>query len=87
MLGNVPAAIRSIAAKLLATKYEAHLVGGCVRDILIGREPKDWDIATDAKPEDIQAVFPESIYENSFGTVAVKLKTENPPQQNKLATG
>jgi tRNA nucleotidyltransferase/poly(A) polymerase len=37
--------------------YEAYLVGGGVRDLLLGREPKDFDIATDAHPEDIRAIF------------------------------
>ena len=51
--------------------FQAYLVGGCVRDIFLGRKPKDWDITTNAKPEDIQAVFPKTVYENTFGTVAV----------------
>lgn len=50
-------------------------MGGCVRDILLNREPKDWDIATNAKPEKIQGIFPDSIYENQFGTVGVKIPT------------
>lgn len=58
--------------------YEAYLVGGCVRDLLIGREPKDWDIATNANPEQIQAVFPDSFYENDYGTVGVKTGSEDP---------
>ena len=55
--------------------FEAYLVGGCVRDLLIGRKPKDWDITTNAKPEDIQRVFPDSFYENDFGTVGVKTES------------
>lgn len=51
--------------------FEAYLVGGCVRDILIGREPKDWDITTNALPEQIIPLFNKTFYENSFGTVAV----------------
>jgi len=51
--------------------FEAYLVGGCVRDIFLGRKPKDWDITTNAKPEQIQALFPKTVYENTFGTVAV----------------
>jgi len=69
---KIPSEITNIAEKLQKAGYEAYLVGGCVRDILLGREPKDWDIATDAKPEEIQKIFPDSIYENKFGTVAVK---------------
>ncbi|HUX36003.1 MAG TPA: HD domain-containing protein [Candidatus Paceibacterota bacterium] len=58
--------------------FEAYLVGGCVRDLLIKKEPKDWDIATNAKPDEIQKVFPESVYENDFGTVGVKTDSEDP---------
>ncbi|MDP3955841.1 MAG: HD domain-containing protein [bacterium] len=51
--------------------FEAYLVGGCVRDLLLEREPKDWDITTNATPEQIQAVFEHTNYENNFGTVRV----------------
>lgn len=51
--------------------FEAYLVGGCVRDILLGRKPKDWDITTNATPDKIQAIFTKTVYENTFGTVAV----------------
>ncbi|MBI5742493.1 MAG: HD domain-containing protein [Candidatus Niyogibacteria bacterium] len=58
--------------------YEAYLVGGCVRDLLIGRKPKDWDITTNAKPEAIQKLFAEHFYENSFGTVSVITESLDP---------
>ena len=51
--------------------FEAYLVGGCVRDIIMGREPKDWDITTNAKPEQIINLFPKTVYENDFGTVLI----------------
>ena len=57
---------------LVGGKFQAYLVGGCVRDLLMNREPKDWDIATSAKPHEIQKIFPDSVYENKFGTVGVK---------------
>ena len=47
------------------------MVGGSIRDTLIGREPYDWDLATDARPERLQELFPGAVYENQFGTVAV----------------
>ena len=58
-------------------KFQAYLVGGCVRDLLMGREPKDWDITTNAKPEQIQKIFPNSVYENKFGTVGVKTNSKD----------
>jgi putative nucleotidyltransferase with HDIG domain len=48
------------------------VVGGSLRDTLGGRRPKDWDLATSALPETTQALFPGSVYENAFGTVAVR---------------
>jgi poly(A) polymerase/tRNA nucleotidyltransferase (CCA-adding enzyme) len=50
---------------------------------LLGRTPKDWDITTDARPEAIQKVFPESVYENTFGTVGVKAPRSLPTAQTK----
>jgi tRNA nucleotidyltransferase (CCA-adding enzyme) len=58
--------------------FEAYLVGGCVRDMLLKRVPKDWDITTNAKPEEIQVLFPEHVYENTFGTVGVKVARFHP---------
>jgi poly(A) polymerase/tRNA nucleotidyltransferase (CCA-adding enzyme) len=69
---SFPEQVKKIADELEKNGHQAYLVGGCVRDILLGREPKDWDIATDAHPEMVQKIFPESVYENEFGTVGVK---------------
>jgi tRNA nucleotidyltransferase/poly(A) polymerase len=69
---TVPPVVEEVARKLQNNGYQSCLVGGCVRDLILGREPKDWDVATDATPEEIQKVFPESVYENQFGTVGVK---------------
>lgn len=51
--------------------FEAFAVGGCVRDVLLGKKPADWDVATNAKPEEIQELFPQNFYANKFGTVTV----------------
>lgn len=68
----IPSEIKNILAKLQGAGFEAYAVGGCVRDLLLGKKPKDWDVCTNALPEQIQAVFPDSFYENEFGTVGVK---------------
>ncbi len=75
---EIPKEVTEIAKTLAEAGFEAYLVGGCVRDILLGREPKDWDITTNAKPEKIQQLFPDSVYENKFGTVGVKTRSEDP---------
>src|SRR5581483_297544 len=74
---RVPKEVREVAEGLRMAGFEAYLVGCCVRDLLLDRTPKDWDITTNAKPEDIQHVFPESFYENDFGTVGVKTGSED----------
>lgn len=74
---RIPSEVRTVAEGLRAGGFEAYLVGGCVRDLLLDRTAKDWDLTTNAKPEDIQRLFPESFYENDFGTVGVKTGSED----------
>lgn len=75
---DIPLEIRTVAATLETAGYEAYLVGGCVRDLLLGRAPKDWDITTDAVPDAIMALFPDSYCNNDYGTVGVKTESEDP---------
>jgi len=70
--------IKEVADKLTAAGFEPYLVGGCLRDLLLDKQPKDWDLTTGAKPEEILKAFPDSIYENKFGTVAIKTESEDP---------
>ncbi|MDO8557508.1 MAG: HD domain-containing protein [Candidatus Jorgensenbacteria bacterium] len=74
---KVPKEVNEIANGLTKAGYEAYLVGGCVRDLIMKCEPKDWDITTSAEPEKIQEIFPESVYENDFGTVGVKTGSDD----------
>jgi tRNA nucleotidyltransferase (CCA-adding enzyme) len=69
---EAPAPVAELLATLRAGGHSAYVVGGCLRDALLGREPSDWDLTTDAPPERIQALFPRSLYENRFGTVVVR---------------
>jgi poly(A) polymerase/tRNA nucleotidyltransferase (CCA-adding enzyme) len=68
---NIPKEIQSIIKKLEKRGFEAYIVGGCVRDFLLKKEPNDWDITTNATAEEIQKIFPKSFYNNKFGTVTV----------------
>ena len=63
----------------LKKRVSAYIVGGSVRDLIMNREPKDWDITTSATPEDIIGLFPKTVYENRFGTVMV-IDEEEPIQ-------
>ena len=74
----IPQEVNFIIQKLQENNFEAYIVGGCVRDILFKKEIKDWDITTNAQPQEIQKLFPGSIYENQFGTVAVKTDSSEP---------
>jgi poly(A) polymerase/tRNA nucleotidyltransferase (CCA-adding enzyme) len=74
----VPKEIKFILQSLQEKGFEAYIVGGCVRDFLLGQDPKDWDITTNAKPEEIQKLFPDSFYENKFLTVTVRTGSKKP---------
>ncbi len=74
---RLPQEVQSIIQTLKGEGFEAYAVGGCVRDTLLGKTPKDWDVTTNAKPEQIQELFPEHVYENAFGTVGIKTGSED----------
>jgi poly(A) polymerase/tRNA nucleotidyltransferase (CCA-adding enzyme) len=78
---QVPQEILTLSEALRNAGFEAYLVGGCVRDLLVGREPKDWDITTNANPEQIQSLFEDTFYENEYGTVGIVTKSEDPRQK------
>src|SRR6266566_4241497 len=64
----------SIVRTLHGHGHKAYLVGGCVRDLLLGREPSDYDVATDALPEEVIRIFPETYAVGAqFGVVLVPL--------------
>jgi poly(A) polymerase len=75
------AALKDFATTIVQTLrqhgFEAYLVGGCVRDLLLGRDPKDYDVATNATPEQVMAVFPETYAVGvQFGVVLVPVPEE-----------
>src|SRR5438445_2100934 len=64
----------SIVQSLREAGHQAYLVGGCVRDLLLGREPADYDVATDATPDEVMRIFPETYAVGAqFGVVLVPL--------------
>jgi tRNA nucleotidyltransferase/poly(A) polymerase len=68
---KIPEEVSHVTKALKNAGFEAYLVGGCVRDLFMSRKPKDWDITTNATPEEIIPLFPKTFYENSFGTVGI----------------
>ncbi|MBW6409401.1 CCA tRNA nucleotidyltransferase [Clostridium weizhouense] len=74
---NIPKNVKIILDKLMNNGYEAYIVGGCVRDSVLGKSPKDWDITTKAKPEEVINLFDNVILTGiKHGTVTVMIDKE-----------
>lgn len=74
--------VLQIYEKLEQAGFKVYLVGGCVRNLLMERQVTDWDLTTNATPDEIQKLFPHSFYDNIFGTVGIPFeekKGENNP--------
>jgi len=74
----------NILDKLTRAGFEVAIVGGAVRDILAKKPVQDWDLTTDAKPEQILKLFANSFYNNRFGTVGASKKPETSRSDNYL---
>lgn len=73
MLLHPPMEALEIAARLRGAGHETYFCGGCVRDALLGRAPKDWDIATAAEPAEVERLFPKTIpIGRAFGVILVE---------------
>lgn len=71
-----PGYVKQILVTLRSRGHLAYLVGGCVRDILLGVRPHDWDICTSALPEEVMGIFPGSLPTGvKHGTVTVRLRS------------
>lgn len=68
---KIPAFVKKILDTVEKEGYEIYVVGGVVRDLIIGREAVDWDFTTNATPKVILALFPDGFYDNQFGTVGI----------------
>uniref|UniRef100_UPI0040566CBD CCA tRNA nucleotidyltransferase n=1 Tax=Acetatifactor sp. TaxID=1872090 RepID=UPI0040566CBD len=74
---QLPEKAKFIIDTITAAGYEAYIVGGCVRDAILGRTPEDWDITTSATPEQVKALFRRTIDTGiQHGTVTVMLEKE-----------
>ena len=74
---KVPKKIQNIIKTIEKAGFEAYLVGGCMRDLLRDQKPKDWDVATNAKPEKIESLFEKTFLDNKFGTVKVRVESKD----------
>ncbi len=73
MIDKIDPDVLQIYKRLEGAGFEVYFVGGSVRNLLLNQTPKDWDLTTNALPEELQAVFPDSFYDNAFGTVGIPL--------------
>ncbi len=74
MKTSLPKDAKNILTTLKKRGYKAYVVGGGVRNLLLGQETKDWDFTTDATPDILLSIFPDSFYNNKFGTVGIPIK-------------
>ncbi len=75
---NPPLIVLDTLQKFKKEKYEAYIVGGVVRDAVLGKSLYDWDLTTNATPEQILEIFPEGFYDNKYGTVGIRNGDERP---------
>lgn len=83
---SIPKEVSGVLNALQENGFEAYVVGGSVRDLLMGRAPGDWDVTTNAAPEEIVKIFPDSFYANKFFTVTVKTGSPNETAQEVEVT-
>ena len=76
LLSKIPDEVKVAIESLQSAGFEAYIVGGCVRDLLLKNAPSDWDLATNANPEQIKTVFPDNFHDNKFGTVTARIKSQ-----------
>jgi len=69
---SIPPQVRQLLEMFEKHGYEIYIVGGVVRDALLSRPLSDWDMTTNATPEEMLTMIPESFYDNKYGTVGVK---------------
>lgn len=76
---KIPGFVEEVLEKFEEKDFEIYIVGGAVRDLLQGRAVDDWDFTTNATPKQIQKVFPDSFYDNKFGTVGIAVDGQENP--------
>ncbi|EKE15031.1 MAG: hypothetical protein ACD_12C00188G0002 [uncultured bacterium] len=80
---TLPKVVKELLSKFKKNKYQIYIVGGAVRDALLGKQVDNWDFTTNATPEQIQKLFPDAFYNNVYGTVSIPINrtTHDSPLQ------
>lgn len=81
MMANTPDFLIKIIHKLEKEGFEVYIVGGAVRDLLLGKPVDDWDLTTNARPEEILKLFKDAYYNNKFGTVGIADRSSPNPYE------
>src|SRR3990167_10692471 len=76
---KLPKSVKEVLQKFDKAKFEIYIVGGAVRDILMGKMVTDWDFTTNATPDEILKLYPDGFYDNAFGTVEIKFDEYEEP--------
>lgn len=76
MTNSIPDHVQQIIQTFQNNGFDIYLVGGCVRDLLLEKPVKDWDLTSNATPEQILTLFPDGFYDNSFGTVGIPIEIQ-----------
>jgi len=75
----IPKYVLEVYKKIKSEGFEVFIVGGAVRDLVMGRIVDDWDLTTNATPDELTAILPESFYSNAFGTVMLPIDKLDTP--------
>lgn len=86
MIEHIPQEILGIYKRVKDANFEVYLVGGCVRNILLKKPVKDWDMTTNATPQDLLKIFKVGFYDNKFGTVGVPIEIEKVKRVVEITT-
>ena len=76
---KLPDEVKDILIKFKENNFEIYLVGGAVRDLLMGKIVYDWDFTTNATPDEILKIYPDGFYDNKFGTVGLSIESFDEP--------
>ncbi len=86
MISLIPPQVLAIYRRVQEVKFEVYLVGGCVRNLLLKRDVKDWDMTTNATPQELLKIFKEGFYDNKFGTVGVPVEIDGNKKVVEITT-
>ncbi len=86
MIRLIPPYILDLYKKIEDAGFKLYLVGGCVRNMLMNKEVNDWDLTTNATPQQILELFPDGFYDNDFGTVGIAVEHDGQKQVIEITT-